>query len=105
MGEALEDLIQFSKGKSKVNKFAPIDFPHRHLTDKCARNYRVYKDAKEYISIEALTAKEAIEKSGIESPYRVIREKSEIGEVISPEYIIKDDNNARTTNEPVPNPF
>ena len=54
--------------------FEEIDFlQKKHTGESNSSIYRIYTTIKEFIDIEAGTALEAIRKSGIQSPYRVIK--------------------------------
>lgn len=52
-------------------KFSYIEFKQKQVQNKGGSKYKVYKNTNEYVMIEALTAYEAIEKSGIESPLKL----------------------------------
>lgn len=46
-------------------------FKTKSIEEKTAKGYKVYKTPTEFVSVEAATAFEAIEKSGIKNPYKV----------------------------------
>ncbi len=53
------------------NSFGQMMFKTKSIEEKTAKGYKVYKTPTESISVEAATAFEAIEKSGIKNPHKV----------------------------------
>jgi hypothetical protein len=51
--------------------FSPINFTQMEIIEKSTIHYRVYRDRKEFVFIEANTAYEALIQSGISCPYKV----------------------------------
>ncbi len=62
--------------------FEMLELPRRVISDAAVTGYRVYTSASEFVMIEAALASEAIAKSGIEKPYKVVRTALEIGTVL-----------------------
>ena len=63
--------------------FGSIVLPARHLKEQNWNTYRVYKNEKEFVTIEGEAAYDAIAKSGIPKPLRVIRAMKELGDVLT----------------------
>lgn len=63
--------------------FAEIVLPERCLKETNWNNYHIYKNAKEFVKVEADAAYEAIAKSGIARPFKVIRAMKEVGDVLT----------------------
>jgi uncharacterized protein YjhX (UPF0386 family) len=55
-----------------MDKFSEIYLKAKSIVEKSQQGYKLYKDKENFVFIEALTAKEAIEKSGI-NPVRIER--------------------------------
>lgn len=53
--------------------FEPLKVVKRQLQDVNQSRYRVYKSAEEYVTVEAATALEAIQESGVQEPLKVER--------------------------------
>lgn len=53
--------------------FQPIDFKQKTFSEKEKIGYKIFKSLSEFEHIEAETVSEAIEKSGIEKPFKIIR--------------------------------
>lgn len=69
---------------SKPEKpFAEIVLPERCLKETNWNNYHIYKNATEFVKIEADAAYEAIAKSGIARPFKVVRAMKEVGSVLT----------------------
>ena len=54
-------------------KFSDISIANISFNNKSDGTYRVFKNKTEYIDIEASTAHEAIVKSAIANPYKVVK--------------------------------
>ena len=68
----------------KVEKpFSPIVLPERHLKENNWNRYHIYKSRTEFVTIEADAAYEAIAKSGVARPFKVIRAMKEVGDVLT----------------------
>lgn len=48
-----------------------ITFKTKTIQEKSLRGYKVYKNSSEFVNVEAETASEAIEKSGVTNPYKL----------------------------------
>lgn len=66
-----------------VLPFAPIHLPHKNLKEQNWNSYRVYKNAKEFVTVEGEAAYDAIAKSGVEHPVKVVRTMKELSDVLS----------------------
>lgn len=53
--------------------FEELIIPRKDLQDIAVSRYKVYKDVKDYILVEASSALDALKKSGINSVYKVQR--------------------------------
>jgi hypothetical protein len=63
--------------------FAEILLPERCLKETNWNNYHIYKNATEFVKVEADAAYEAIAKSGIARPFKVVRAMKEVGSVLT----------------------
>jgi hypothetical protein len=63
MKEEMEELV-----------FEPIDFPRMELPHLIASRYRIYSDANNYTLVEAESALQAMESSGVTNIFRIQRE-------------------------------
>lgn len=63
--------------------FTEIVLPERHLKETNWNNYHIYKNATEFVKVEADAAYEAIAKSGIARPFKVVRAMKEVGDVLT----------------------
>jgi len=52
-------------------KFKHIHFKEKQIPEKSLKGYRVYSDKTNFQNVEAATAAEAIEKSGMKNPVKV----------------------------------
>lgn len=70
--------------EAKVEKsFSEIALPERCLKETNWNNYHIYKNATEFVKVEADAAYEAIAKSGIARPFKVVRAMKEVGDVLT----------------------
>ena len=53
--------------------FESLELPHKTNADETSLEYLVYSSEKEHVRVEATNAQEAIERSGVAKPVRVIR--------------------------------
>ena len=71
-------------GTEKPNlPFDDMPLPARLLKEQNWNSYRVYKNEKEFVTIEGEAAYDAIAKSGIPKPFRVVRTMKELGDVLT----------------------
>jgi hypothetical protein len=63
--------------------FAEILLPERQLKETNWNNYYIYKNATEFVKVEADAAYEAIAKSGIARPFKVVRAMKAVGDVLT----------------------
>ena len=77
-------------GKKKVGQLpiVPMDLPHKKLSDLAHKTYHVYKDHNEFVEVEAQTASEALEKSGVKNPAKIKRAHVDIGTLIEKKMIV-----------------
>lgn len=68
-------------------EFEPINLPLRMLSTEALRGYRVYRNPAEFVTVEASMAAEAIEKSGVANPFKVVRAELEVKDVLPPELL------------------
>lgn len=54
-----------------MSNFNDIFFKERTVPAKQQRGYNVYSDKEKFTFVEAATASEAIEKSGIKAPFKI----------------------------------
>ncbi|MFN7095879.1 MAG: hypothetical protein ACK4M7_10990 [Burkholderiales bacterium] len=73
---------------SNNKNFTPLPMSIIGRACKNDKHYRVYKDTKEFVLVEADMAYEAIEKSGIAQPYKVEHVLYEIEGIKSPNELI-----------------
>lgn len=90
--------------KSEVPPMTHIDFPQKKLPDSMHKTYHVYKTATEFVEVEALTASEAIEKSGVKSPIKIKRSHVDLGPVIDSKIIVDDTVTSATVETITPPP-
>jgi len=62
--------------------FHELALKHKKLVEAVLNNYKVYKNIKESVSVEAESAAKALEASGIKNPYKIIRTRSESNSII-----------------------
>lgn len=55
-----------------MNKFNDIFLKAKTVIQKSQKGYKVYTDKDNFNLVEATTAAEAIEKSGIKNPYKIL---------------------------------
>jgi len=72
------------KGSGSVDSdvFKGLHFPHKKL-EQGANGYKIYKDAKEFVMAEGESAAEALEKSGVTNPYKIVRANRESSCIIA----------------------
>lgn len=68
-------------------EFEPIILPLRVISEEAVQGYRVYKNPTEFVTVDAAMAAEAIEKSGVSNPFRVVRAELEVSDVLGPELL------------------
>ncbi len=54
-----------------VRNFTPFMFKTKSVQERSAKGYKVYKTAQDFVTVEAKTAAEAIESSGVANPFRI----------------------------------
>lgn len=67
----------------RAKEFMDIALKQKKFKDEYMQGYHVYKDAQEFVLVEADAATEAIEKSGVNKPYKVVRSSQDVGAVIA----------------------
>lgn len=55
--------------------FQTLPIPQKGIPQTLVGSYRVYKDAKEFVTVKAATALEAFESSGLKEAYKIERER------------------------------
>lgn len=90
--------------KSEVPPITHIDFPQKKLPDSMHRTYHVYKSPAEFVEVEALTASEAIEKSGVKNPVKIKRSHVDLGPIIDSKIIVDDTVTSATIETTSPPP-
>jgi len=80
--------------------FKSIKLPKRSLSGAKAVGYKVYKAPGDFVMIDAETATEALQKSGIIKPFKVVRASAEGSGVISPGRLhsVDEDNDSKEKN-------
>ncbi len=73
--------------------FLPVEFPEKHIKKEIYQSYRVYKNEKEFVTVEAQTASQAIELSKVEKPYKVIKSDCALGTILEESVIAKEGTN------------
>jgi hypothetical protein len=53
-------------------EFSDLKIPKVSLSENSQDHYRVYKNSKEFVTIQAGSASEAIEKAAIEKPFKIL---------------------------------
>lgn len=64
------------------NRFSAIAPLRKEIIEAKIRGYKVFKNSEDFVVIQADTASQAVEKSGISRPFRVVRLGSELGTVL-----------------------
>ena len=79
-------------------EFAELSIPKRSLANKdSGMKYRVYTDPHNFMMVNADTALEAIRKSGINNPFRIIRDSTYYEKMLSEDMIsLSDDDDGAT---------
>lgn len=60
----------------KDRSFKTLPIKRKSISADTRSGYRIYSDAKNFTVVQAETAKEAIEKSGVAHPYKVARQET-----------------------------
>lgn len=63
--------------------FSVLEIPIMCLKDKNDLVYEVYKNAQEYVVVEATTAREALELSQVKRPYKIIHRTYNLDHIIA----------------------
>ena len=66
--------------------FDDIPFPALHLKEQNWNSYRVYKTETEFVTVEGEAAYDALAKSGIAKPVKMIRTLKTLGNVLNNQY-------------------
>ena len=72
--------------------FNSLDIPIMSYVNNKENTYLIYSDAKNFVSIEANSANEAIEKSGINIPFMIKHESNENKNIMSRDELTKTSN-------------
>lgn len=78
IGKSNRELKQIQKPK-----FSGYSLPHKEVAEKKIRGYKIFKNSKEFVIVEAYTAAEAIEKSGLTNPAKMVRLGTSLGNILS----------------------
>ncbi|NDF12521.1 MAG: hypothetical protein EB060_06910 [Proteobacteria bacterium] len=70
------------------HQFVAVEFKKKILSPQEIRGYRVYTSATEFVLVEAPAAREAIEKSGVKKPVRVVRAEHDLGKVVKKQFLV-----------------
>lgn len=62
--------------------FYALSMPILALKDKNIRRYYVYKDPDDYVEVEADTAQQAMQESGVDTPYKVVHVLFDLSKLI-----------------------
>jgi len=99
-------------GAFRPNVAAPVDkfalpfeqmiLPARNLKEQNWNSYRVYKNATEFVTVEGEAAYEAIAKSGVAKPLRVVRTMKEVGDILTSIDLLEQTEGAKPDVEKVP---
>lgn len=80
--------------KNKQNKeFTSLEFPFMELKGKECHNYAVYQTEDNFIIVEAPSAYDAIQKSQIKNPFKVVRKVAAIHNVMHQQQLMLPQNN------------
>lgn len=82
--------------ENKNLPFTRLVLPKRKISEVNSVGYKVYKDRDNFVVVAATLASEAIEKSGIINPYKVVRLGTDVKTII--------DNSALITPAPAASP-
>lgn len=63
--------------------FEELPFPRKDMAGMQAGRYRVYKNPKDYVLVEAVSALEALQNSKLDKPYRVERDMLHLTTVLT----------------------
>ena len=84
-----------------VLPFGEITLPARHLKEQNWNSYRIYKSETEFVTIEGEAAYDAIAKSGVPNPLRVVRAMKELGDVLTSVQLLEQTDNIQAVVEEV----
>lgn len=73
--------------------------PRKDIPQPASGSYRVYSNAKEFVVVNASSALEALQASGVQSAYKIERESIDYVHVLSPSAW----SNSASAQVPVPN--
>lgn len=74
-------------GKVACN-FQDVPLPSRKMKEKSWNSYRVYKDKKEFVEVEGESVYEALTKSEVKHPYKIVRALKELGSVLDKQFFL-----------------
>lgn len=77
-------------------QFIPLELPTSHLLEGVTQRYRVVKTNGEVLEVEATSAHEAIAKSGVEKPLKVVSGISEKNRMLQKNVLIPEDRSVPT---------
>jgi hypothetical protein len=93
---------------ARIDVFSSLYIPSMRYTNKEENCYLVYSDKKDFARIGASTAFEALEKSGIIKPYKIVHEASCMKSVLNETEITTDKPEAEegaVATEQTPDPI
>lgn len=64
--------------------FETLPMPRKDIPQPASGSYRVYKNAKEFVVVEAGSALEALQVSGVQTPHKIERDSIDYIRVLSP---------------------
>lgn len=70
--------------------FKEAHLPERHLKESNWNLYRVYKNREEFVEVEGEAVYDALAKSGVTRPFKIIRAMKELGSVLTPTFLAED---------------
>lgn len=66
--------------------FLEVTLPVRHLKERNWNSYRVYSSRDEFVEVEGEAVYDALAKSGVRRPYKIIRSMRELGSVLTQKF-------------------
>ena len=81
------------------NIFKELEVARMQLITGSSSQYQVYKDSKEFVLVEAETASEAITKSGVNKPQKVVHIVHELTKLTGIDKLSKIENVVKETKQ------
>lgn len=86
----------------RKNEFSHLNVPILKVKGKDESHYLVFRDAKDFVKVEAETITEALAKSGIEKPYKVVHTVFDLNKVMDESMLLRENTDATTPSDQPP---